>query len=86
MTELQRAELLRDQVLKTWYPPMGGQCSMATVAQTAVMQTLAFVFGVEFMPKMTFEQAAAIDGGMSLMNSVLSFKETDPYRKSGEGE
>lgn len=72
--KIQKATLLRDQVLKTWSPPLkaGGE-SPAQIAQTAVMQTLAFVFGRGFMPSdLTKPQIAAIDQGIEFMNSVLN--------------
>jgi hypothetical protein len=68
-----RAGLLRDQVLKTWSPPLiaGGE-RPADIAQTAVMQTLAFVFGKEFLGELTHAQQTAIDQGVELMERVLS--------------
>lgn len=71
MTERELAEALRDQVLKTWTPPITGMGCIATVAQTAVMQTLAFVFGAEFFDNLTFEQHTAIESSLKIMNKTL---------------
>lgn len=72
MDEKARATLLRDQIMKTWNPPLSGMGCVATVAQTSAMQTMAFVFGPEFLPNLSFEQTSAIDGGLALMNAVLT--------------
>lgn len=69
---VRRAELIRDQVMKTWSPPLatGSECT-ADIAQTAVMQSLAFVMGREFIGEMTKNQSAAIDSGLDLFNRVI---------------
>jgi hypothetical protein len=71
LTERERAMALRDQVMKTWDPPFSGMGSPACVAQTSVMQTLAFVYGVQFLPGLTIAQDAAIRGGVEKLNQVL---------------
>ena len=67
-----RAEQLRDQVLKTWSPPLVGRGSDADIAQTSVMQTLAWVFGREFFTVLTLEQRLAIENGLETFTKVLS--------------
>jgi hypothetical protein len=68
-----RAAALRDQVLKTWDPPLKIGCERpADIAQTAVMQTIAFICGKEFFGELTHAQQAAIDQGYELMERVLS--------------
>lgn len=68
-----RAEQLRDQVFKTWSPPIAGRGSDATIAQTAVMVTLAWVFGRrEFFTALTLEQHVAIETGLDMFTKVLS--------------
>lgn len=65
---IERATVLRDQVLKTWAPPrQAGQESPADIAQTAAMQGLAWVFGADFLGTLTENQQAAIDQGLALM-------------------
>ena len=67
-----RASLLRDQVLKTWAPPRkSGNETPAEIAQTAVMQTIAFLMGSEFFQDLTENQQLAIDQGLQLMESTL---------------
>lgn len=67
-----RASLFMDQVLKTWDPPLQGSGSTATVAQTAVIQTIAFVHGPQVLPDaLTETQRRVIDEGLSLLNRVL---------------
>jgi len=62
----QRAATLRDKVMQTWDPPlkMRENESIATVAQTATMQTIAYIMGPEFMGKLDRNQQQAIDSGM----------------------
>lgn len=67
-----RAEQLRDQVLKTWSPPLVGRGSDADIAQTSAMQTLAWVFGREFFVGLTYEQHVAIEKGLETFTKVLS--------------
>lgn len=68
----ERARKLMQQVMKTWNPPATGFGRPADVAQTAVMQTIAFVMGRDFLPNnMTANQTAAIDEGLKLMDQVL---------------
>ena len=60
---VQRAERLMAQVMETWDPPKttAGE-RKADIAQTAVMLTLAYVFGREFVPsELTDNQRLAID-------------------------
>ena len=72
MTTLARAELLRDQVIKTWDPPReAGNQSTADVAQTAAMQTLAWLLGRDWLPDLTENQQAAIDTGLALLEREL---------------
>ena len=67
-----RAARLRDQVLKTWAPPRkAGREFKADIAQTATMQTIAFIMGREVLVGLTENQQAAIDEGLELMNRVL---------------
>lgn len=61
-----RAAILRDQVMKTWNPPLEGLGSPAAVAQTSVMQTLAWVFGKEYLGALNFAQNRVIDEGLAL--------------------
>ena len=70
--ELKKAELLRDQVMKTWSPPRMGSGGPAAIAQTSVMQTLAWVFGKPFLGTMTPPQERAIDLGIELMARELT--------------
>lgn len=66
------AIFLRDQVLKTWSPPLkSGNETKAQIAQTAVMQTMAFIFGKDFFEHLTDNQEKAIDEGLLVMNEVL---------------
>jgi len=67
-----RAELLRDQILKTWSPPLksGGESS-GVVAQTSVMLTIAFLLGKDFLGQLTEVQQRAIDSGLELFEEVL---------------
>lgn len=62
-----RAAHLRDQILKTWNPNQ----ETAQIARTSVMQTLAYVFGREFLPELTYNQRCAIDQGLELCRQVL---------------
>lgn len=66
-----RAEQLRDQVLKTWAPPLVGRGCDAAIAQTSVMQTLAWVYGREFFIGLTLEQHLAIENGLEMFRKVL---------------
>lgn len=68
----QRASLLIAQVRRTWNPPRYGSGTMADVAQTAMMQTIAFVLGPAALPEdLTENQRLAIDEGLELMNQEL---------------
>lgn len=67
-----KASALRDQVLKTWDPPLiTGSESPAVIAQSSVMISLAFLYGRDFFPPLTVNQQAAIDGGLSLFERVI---------------
>jgi hypothetical protein len=68
-TQRDRAAVLRDQVKKTWSPPIlfGGE-STATIAQTSIMLSIAWVFGVEFLGDLTRNQQRAIDSGLVVFN------------------
>ena len=66
-----RAKGLRDQVLKIWNPPRIGMGTIYDVAQTAVMQTLAFVMGRQFLAGLTPVQQAVIDQGQELMEQTI---------------
>lgn len=82
--EASRAVALRDQVLKTWDPPYLGQNSKPEdIAQTATMQTLAYVFGKEFLPVLTPVQEVAIDSGVALLTKVLEGKGENSCPKKG---
>ena len=71
-----RAAALRDQVLKTWNPPQGfGAETAAQIAQTSVMQTLAWVFGKEFLPDLTYNQRCAIDQGLALFEKRVGMSD-----------
>ena len=67
-----RAELLRDQILKTWRPPLiaGGE-SRATIVQTSAMQALAFAFGKDLFSELKPAQQCAIDQGVELLEKIL---------------
>jgi hypothetical protein len=69
----QRAATLRDKVMQTWDPPlkMRENESIATVAQTATMQTIAYIMGPEFMGKLDRNQQQAIDSGMLLFRAAF---------------
>ena len=69
--ELKKAELLRDQVMKTWSPPRLGMGRPADVAQTSMMLGLAWVFGKSFFGDLTENQNEAIDSGLELMSREL---------------
>ena len=62
------------KVKKNWDPPLksGGE-SPATIAQTSVMLTLAFVFGKDFLGVLTPEQRIAVDFGCKLFEEVLVY-------------
>ena len=67
-----RRDLLMRQVLLTWSPPLQGAGSKADIAQTVVMQTIAFVFGAAVLPKdLTYNQERAIAEGLELMEREL---------------
>ncbi len=73
MSSSVRAERLMWQIMKTWDPPLltGEECK-ADVAQTAVMITIAYIMGREFMPsKLTDNQREAIDSGLKLFKHEL---------------
>lgn len=67
-----RAATLRDKVMQTWEPPLkaGGE-STAVVAQTATMQTIAYIMGPEFMGKLDRNQQQAIDSGMLFFRAAF---------------
>lgn len=68
----ERAIALRDQVLKTWdHPLMSAEERKADIAQTAVMLSLAFVFGRGFLGPLSDKQEAAITGGLKLFEKVI---------------
>lgn len=68
-----RADQLRDKVMQTWDPPrkMRDNEGIATVAQTATMQTIAYIMGPEFMGKMDRNQQQAIDSGLVLFRAAF---------------
>lgn len=68
---IDRAARLRDMVMKTWDPPERGMGRPADVAQTATMQTLAWVMGREFLPKLTATQDKTITASLEMMEKVL---------------
>ena len=73
MSNTVRAERLMWQIMKTWDPPLlpGGECK-ADVAQTAVMITIAYIMGRDFMPsELTDNQWEAIDSGLELFKQEL---------------
>ena len=68
----ERAIKLRDQILKTWNPPLtSGDERKADIAQTSVMLSLAFVFGSEFLGPLTSNQQVAITSGLALFEKVI---------------
>jgi len=71
IVSVRNAELLRDQIKRTWNPPRLGPGQPADVAQTSVMQTLAFVMGREFLGELTESQEDAVRQGLRLLNQVL---------------
>ena len=71
MTEEGRARKLRDMVKETWDPPFGGRGSDADIAQTCVMQSLAWVFGKEFVGDLGVAQEIAIDQGIEMFQREL---------------
>jgi hypothetical protein len=66
-----RAEMLRDQVKKTWNPPLQGLGGPGTAAQTSTMLTLSYVFGKDFLGELTSSQQLAVDLGCDLLEEVL---------------
>lgn len=68
---LRRAELLADQIKKSWEPPGFGKGDFATAAQTIAMQAIAFTFGIGVLGSLSSNQAAAIDQGLAIMNAEL---------------
>lgn len=69
----ERAKRLMDQVMETWDPPAttAGE-RKADVAQTAVMLTLAYIMGREFMPnELNDNQRAAIDDGLKFLKQHI---------------
>ena len=68
----QRANTLRSKVMQTWDPPRkAGQESLADTAQTATMQTIAWIMGPEFMGKLDRNQQQAIDSGMLFFRAAF---------------
>ncbi len=66
-----QAEQLRDWMLQTWSPPMYGMGGVQTACQTTLMQTLAWVMGIEFFSDLTPNQFSAITLGIQRMREVL---------------
>lgn len=68
-----RAAALRDKVMQTWDPPrkMRENEAIATVAQTATMQTIAWIMGPEFMGQLDRNQQQAIDSGMLFFRAAF---------------
>lgn len=68
-----RADQLRAKVMQTWDPPrkMRENEAIATVAQTATMQTIAWIMGPEFMGKLDRNQQQAIDSGMLFFRAAF---------------
>lgn len=66
-----RAEMLRDQVKKTWNPPLEGLSDSGTNAQTSTILTLAYVFGKDFIGELTVSQRAAVYSGCEVFESLL---------------
>lgn len=72
LTPIERARILRDQVMKTWNPPMRAEDTiLVTAVQTATMQTLAFIFGKDICGGLTPPQQTSIDQGTDLLERVL---------------
>ncbi len=72
-----RAKRLMEQVMETWDPPKttGGE-RKADIAQTAVMLTIAYIMGREFIPdELNDNQRAAIDDGLKLLINELDNKQ-----------
>ena len=68
-----RAKNLRDQILKTWNPPHAFMSQdISTAIQTSIMQSLAFIFGEEFIPdNITDLQKEAIRKGLDVIEKEL---------------
>lgn len=73
-----RAGALMAQVMKTWDPPYSSEDERrADIAQTAVMITIAYIMGREFLPcDLTENQQAAIDSGLRLLDRELEHQPT----------
>lgn len=69
----QRADTLRASIMQTWDPPrkMRDNEAIATVAQTATMQTIAWIMGPEFMGQLARNQQQAIDSGMLFFRAAF---------------
>ena len=67
-----RAAALRDKVMQTWDPPRKAeQESLANIAQTATMQTIAWIMGHKFLGKLDRNQQQAIDSGMLFFRAAF---------------
>ncbi len=77
---IEKAKQLRDQVLKTWSPPLRwGTESPADIAQTAVMQTLQWCFhGVFDDVELTESQEAAIRESRDFFENAMNGVSNDP--------
>ena len=72
MSIRRKAQLLRDQVKKTWTPPLlHHNASQADCAQTAVMGTIAWVFGKEFLGELTSNQNVVIEQMIDMLKDEL---------------
>ena len=71
LTAEARAALLRDQVMKTWNPPLYGLGTKADIAQTSTMQAIAWVFGRSFLGELTAIQDRAISLGLETFSEAL---------------
>ena len=68
-----RAGQLRDRVMQTWSPPRGfGSEKPADIAQTAVMQAIAYIMGPEFLgDNLTENQRLAIEASTLLFQAAF---------------
>lgn len=67
-----KAAALRDQVKKTWNPPLTtGTESLADAAQTSVMLTIVFLLSKDFLGPLTPNQESAIDSGLKFLNAHI---------------
>jgi len=72
MNHLERAAKLRDHVREVWKPPADERdISDTDIAQAAVLITLAYAFGREFIGDLTQNQAMEVDAGLEVIKNGL---------------